>query len=404
MARDLSTWLRTSGLLVEIDLGSRAWIRIDLLEVQIHTVKDRWASGPAIVDSGEQLAQLYYTHLHHCHRGLLYNRIIQFHLRHHPQFNQPHELELFVLHGWDGYDDLLVAALPVEFRMLDIERPSMALRRTHLEIMGRLFPFRLKGEEVRARTQIIRYWCHRRDRTQVPSSPSVSYTIFRHSLLDDTTGSVQTGYSFQANRAYLSTSATTASICYTGRIDYRRYHPDTTTTYPTRIQDRFSLCYHQRVSHDTDSCATLRHAIQNLIDQGLVDLGSPAVTIDPLPAHDTRVVPPTPGGVHLIVFSGDEIFMMGWDGEAPQPISLYEDSYFSGYIHGQDVQIVTRSGNVAQPPLVERPFAGTDARDEIQMEDDEILCQLCTIQACISIWNLLASSNTHRDALIRALS
>ena len=141
--------------------------------------------------------------------------------------------------------------------------------------------------------------------------------------------------------------------------------------------------------------------------------------------------------------------MMGWDGEAPQPISLYEDSYFSGYIHGQqvpkpfrlipdevprqiavslvylqyvlpmtpfilfpeeygpihrDVQIVTRSGNVAQPPLVERPFAGTDARDEIQMEDDEILCQLCTIQACISIWSLLASSNTHRDALIRALS
>ena len=33
----------------------------------------------------------------------------------------------------------------------------------------------------------------------------------------------------------------------------------------------------------------------------------------------------------------DEIFMMEWDREAPQPISLYEDSYFSGYIHGQQV-------------------------------------------------------------------
>ena len=29
--------------------------------------------------------------------------------------------------------------------------------------------------------------------------------------------------------------------------------------------------------------------------------------------------------------------MMGWDREAPQPISLYEDSNFSGYIHGQQV-------------------------------------------------------------------
>ena len=79
----------------------------------------------------------------------------------------------------------------------------------------------------------------------------------------------------------------------------------------------------------------LRHAIQNLIDQGLVDLGCPIVTTDLLPAHDTRAIPPPLGGVHLIEFSGDEIFMMGWDGEAPQPISLYTDSDFSGYIHGQ---------------------------------------------------------------------
>ncbi|RVW73633.1 hypothetical protein CK203_057050 [Vitis vinifera] len=177
--------------------------------------------------------------------------------------------------------------------------------------------------------------------------------------------------------------------------------------------------------HDIDSCAALRHAIQDLIDQGLVDLGRHVVTTNPLPAHDTRVVPPPPGGVHLIEFSGDEIFMMGWDGEAPQPISLYEDSDFSGYIRGQqhvppmtpfilfpekyglvyrDVQIVTRSGRVAQPPPVDRPFAGTDARDEIQREDDQILHQLRTIQARISIWSLLALSSTHKDALIRALS
>ena len=119
----------------------------------------------------------------------------------------------------------------------------------------------------------------------------------------------------------------------------------------------------------------------------------------------------------MIEYSGDEIFMMGWDGEAPQPISWYANSEFSVYTQGQkvsspfrltpddvprqtaislvylqhvppmtpfilfpeeygpvhrDVQIVTRSRRVAQPPPVDGHFAGIDARDEIQREDDEI--------------------------------
>ena len=72
-----------------------------------------------------------------------------------------------------------------------------------------------------------------------------------------------------------------------------------------------------------------------MIDQGLVDLGRPGVTTDPLPTHDTRVVPPPPRRVHLIESVGDEIFMMGWDGEAPQPISLYVDLEFIGYTSDQ---------------------------------------------------------------------
>ena len=81
----------------------------------------------------------------------------------------------------------------------------------------------------------------------------------------------------------------------------------------------------------------LRHVIQDLIDQGLVDLGCPVVTTDPLPTYDARVVPPPTSGVHLIECLGDEIFMMGWDREAPQPISLYTDSVFSGYTSGQQI-------------------------------------------------------------------
>ena len=106
---------------------------------------------------------------------------------------------------------------------------------------------------------------------------------------------------------------------------------------PPGFRADLHCAYHQRAGHDTENCAALKHAIQDLIDQGLVDLGCPAVTTDPLPTHDTRVVPPPPGGVHLIEYSGDEIFMMGWDGEAPQPISLYANSYFSVYTQGQQV-------------------------------------------------------------------
>ena len=104
---------------------------------------------------------------------------------------------------------------------------------------------------------------------------------------------------------------------------------------PPRFRTDLHYAYHQRAGHDTNSCAMLRHAIQDLIDRGLVDLGRPTITTNPLPAHDTRAIPLPPGSVHLIEFSRDEIFMMGWNGEAPQPINLYTDSNFSGYIHGQ---------------------------------------------------------------------
>ena len=61
------------------------------------------------------------------------------------------------------------------------------------------------------------------------------------------------------------------------------------------------------------------------------------MTINPLPTHEARVVPLPTSGVHLVEFSGDEIFMMGWDGEAPQPISLYTNLDFSGYTSSQHI-------------------------------------------------------------------
>ena len=162
-----------------------------------------------------------------------------------------------------------------------------------------------------------------------------------------------------------------------------------------------------------------------------------------------HAVPPPPGGIHHIDFlEDDSIHMMSWDDGSPEPIFL-DDGYevdtvgsqtstpfslisdwvpfeltpttplattrqgpFVPFIlqpddddlEGRDVQIITHSGRVDQPsPLVASPFDGVVSHEEVGREDDEILRQLQSTQACISIWSLLASSSAHRDALIRAL-
>ena len=80
---------------------------------------------------------------------------------------------------------------------------------------------------------------------------------------------------------------------------------------PPGFKTDLHYAYHKREGHDTDSCATLRHAIKDLIDQGLVDLGRPGVTTNLLPTHHSRDIPQPLGGIHSIEFLGDEIFMMG---------------------------------------------------------------------------------------------
>ena len=71
-----------------------------------------------------------------------------------------------------------------------------------------------------------------------------------------------------------------------------------------------------------------------------------------------------------------------------------------------DVQYILRGSRVLRqpPPVAAKPVEGTSALEEVRVEDDEILRQLQSTPARISIWRLLASSSTHRDALIRALS
>ena len=87
--------------------------------------------------------------------------------------------------------------------------------------------------------------------------------------------------------------------------------------------------YHQGPGHEIDHCIALRHAIQDLINQGLVHLGQPSVTTNPLLAHTTHVVSSPGDGVHSIDFSevDDHIHMLSWDESEPEPIvanKIYE--------------------------------------------------------------------------------
>ncbi|XP_034693534.1 uncharacterized protein LOC117920231 [Vitis riparia] len=61
---------------------------------------------------------------------------------------------------------------------------------------------------------------------------------------------------------------------------------------PPHFRSHEHCLYHQILGHDTERCSALHHAIQDLIDSGLVDLAGPNVTTNPLPTHSTHAVPP----------------------------------------------------------------------------------------------------------------
>ena len=126
-------------------------------------------------------------------------------------------------------------------------------------------------------------------------------------------------------------------------------------------------------------------------DDGLPE---PIVLHDSYEVDGVSVVPQTPAPFQLthptpLVIGRQDAFV---------PFTLWPEDDDSAW---REIQIVTRSGRIAQPPPpVVRPFEGTTSHEEVRREDDEVLRQLQSTQARISIWSLLASSSTHRDALI----
>ena len=96
--------------------------------------------------------------------------------------------------------------------------------------------------------------------------------------------------------------------------------------------------YHQGPGHDTDHCNDLRHAIQDLIDQGLVNLGHPSVTTNPFPTHSTHAVPPSLGDIHHInLIEDDSIHMLSLDDGLSESIVLHDSCEVDGVSLGLQV-------------------------------------------------------------------
>ena len=83
---------------------------------------------------------------------------------------------------------------------------------------------------------------------------------------------------------------------------------------PPQFRMDLHYAYHKGAGHDIDRCSALKHAIQDLIDQGLVNLGQPNVTMNPLLAHTTHSMPPPIGGIHHMDFFKYNVrHMLSWD-------------------------------------------------------------------------------------------
>ncbi|KAL6312290.1 hypothetical protein AAG906_017133 [Vitis piasezkii] len=265
--------------------------------------------------------------------------------------------------NWNDFDGALVASLPAQFRMLEIERTWDDLTQEFL----RQFAFNTIIDISRRELEALR---QRPEGSLVQAHDGIEEGIAK-GLWHESSLTTQMGRSPQEDRdteiacfcyiglketSYLIPLALSPTDCYSSCTELAsRLIPQPV---PPQFKMDLHCAYHQ--------------------DQGLVNLGQPSVTMNPLPGHSR----------HAVDTVGSQTSI---------PSSLISDWV--------PFEIMNHSGRVAQPPpLVARPFDGVVSHEEVRRKDDKILWQLLSTQTRISIWSLLASSSAHRNSLIRALT
>ncbi|RVW69186.1 hypothetical protein CK203_059579 [Vitis vinifera] len=204
---------------------------------------------------------------------------------------------------WDDRDGIPTTSLPAKFRMPDIERYSgIGCPKIHL----RLYSTVMRVHEIDD-AQLTRFGGHQIEAKRV-------YFFISQSL--EGKGGWILGVWFRQllvlRRPLLEDYGQILFLFLTTSMQSRPPHPRTTTPLPSRpyaqrptrqftplgmTLTRAFEKLRDTDGHDTEHCAALHHAIQDLIDSKLVNLSGPSVTTNPLPTHSTHAVP-LPSSLH----------------------------------------------------------------------------------------------------------
>ncbi|RVW29874.1 hypothetical protein CK203_102244 [Vitis vinifera] len=286
---------------------------------------------------------------------------------------------------WDDLEGMPVASLLAKFRMSDIERfwfVGLALYDVEDDISRGLWtdssPSDVKGKKPFGGQRpidvsTIGSSSQRPSRRHFPVPQLPRLTLHIHSARLIPRPRAQRASAPFALRTHKSFSQLGMPLSQAlrklnrGQVIDCSHSQAATSADSTSVQDGSALCIHQGPGHETNCCNRFEACIQDLIDQGLV---------------------------HLEPIMSDGIYEMDRRPLGPRM------PFHSGLVPEMASSRVLRQ----PPPAAARPVEGTSAPEEVRVEDDGILRQLQSTQARISTWSLLASSSTHRDALIRALS
>ncbi|XP_015057549.1 uncharacterized protein LOC107003791 [Solanum pennellii] len=213
---------------------------------------------------------------------------------------------------------------------------------------------------------------------------------------------------------------------------------------PVDVNSRFykpkqRCAYHSNsVGHDTEDCIDLKHKIQDLIDQEVVSLqpAAPNVNTNPLPNHGggninmietdedgcetKRITPVAQEDLEKAVASlsvrekGEFVILTPAKAVALVPSKTLAKPKF--VIETTVAQDMTRSGRCYTPDELDlggqkkdhakRPISEEEAEEfwrRMQPKDYSIVKHLEKTPAQISVWSLLMSSWSHRQALMKAL-
>ncbi|RVW23039.1 hypothetical protein CK203_107724 [Vitis vinifera] len=188
--------------------------------------------------------------------------------------------------SWNDFDGAPVANLPSHFRMPEIKRRAV------LEDCGPSLPLLTQKEKKPLEDRDLEMWVlsvqQDRDLPGAIRHLGRLQEPITHSVIETSYLNPQRPSSTDCYSLCIEADTIVLSARYALDLAFQKLMEGSLMTQlaprpvPQPVPPQFKMdlhyAYHQSPRHDTDCCSTLRHAMQDLIDQGLVNLGQPSLT------------------------------------------------------------------------------------------------------------------------------